>query len=181
MQIKSRGPDPSQVIQAQAKQWKKKKTRRWHQMVLFTKRPQYLPIPPHSLTHSLLTLDTIIRSEPRIPFNPTILDRPKTSHKQRRKPRRPVLQVPLGQTAHPLLDIRTHILIVVFLVAQRTQQIQHFGAVVFALFAERVEEGAVEFALPVFVFCAGNHHVGVGFEVAEVGRGWVAGFVFKVV
>lgn len=86
----------------------------------------------------------------------------------------------MGQRPNPLLDIHRHILVVVLLVAQGAEKIQHLGAVVFALLAECVEEHSVEFALPVFVFAA-DDHVGVGFEVVEVRRWWVALFMLEVI
>ncbi|KAH0445743.1 kinase-like protein, partial [Aureobasidium melanogenum] len=105
-------------------------------------QPNYhLPsLPPTSF----LILNTIITPKPRISLNPTILNRPKTSHEQRRKPSRKILQISFRQRTHSFLDIRTHILVVVFLVAECTQQIQHFGAVVFALLAEGIQKHSVE-------------------------------------
>lgn len=127
-----------------------------------------------------LMLDAVVASEPRISLHPTILDRPETSHQQRGELDSEVLQIPMRQRPNPLLDVHRHVLVMVFLVAQGTEKIQHFGAVVLALLAECVEEHSVELALPIFIFAA-DDHVGVGLEIVEMRRWWVALFVFEVV
>lgn len=109
--------------------------------------PHILPTPP-----SLALSNTIISPESRIALNPAILDCPETSHKQHRKPTGPILQIPLRQTAHFPFNIRTHILIMILLVSQCPQQIKHFSAIVFPLFAECIDEDSVELTLPIW-FC----------------------------
>ena len=68
-----------------------------------------------------------------------------TAHQQLRELDRPISQIATRQWPHLGLDCILHILVVVFLVPERSQQIQHLVARILALFSERVDETLVKF------------------------------------
>ena len=78
-----------------------------------------------------------------------------------------------------LLDGLGHILIMILLIPQRPQQIEHFRARVFALLAERVFEVLGQVFEKVHV--RAEDVVGDRLEDLQAGRGWVARLPFEVV
>lgn len=90
-----------------------------------------------------------------------------TPHEQTRKPDRPKLQIPHRQRTDMLLDRLGHVLIMILLVPQRSQQVQHFRTGVLALLAERVFEVLGQVFEEVHV--RAEHAVGDGLEDLQAG------------
>lgn len=110
-------------------------------------------------------------------FQPTPHNDVVALQKQGRKAQRPIMQITIGKRADMRFHVIRHILIVIFLVAQGSQKIEHFGARIFTLFAERVDKSPVETFEEV---CAEDLGSG-GFEDLQVERGRLARFPFKMV
>lgn len=128
--------------------------------------------PAHSCTSRLEIL-----LEPRKPIPLDIPHHIPARQQQVRKSRGPEAQVPIGQSPDGPAQRLGHILVVVPLVAQGAEEIQHARARVLALLAEAVDELAGELAEEVGLDDAGGRVL----EGGEGGRGRVALLLFKVV
>lgn len=102
-----------------------------------------------------------------------------TPNQKTRKAKRPKPQIPHRQTPDTLLDILGHILIMILLISQRPQQIQHFRPRVLALLAEGVFEvlGQEFEEIEVGTEDGGRDR----FEDLQRGRRWVPRLPFEVV
>jgi hypothetical protein len=102
-----------------------------------------------------------------------------TAHQQLRELDRPISQIATRQWPHLGLDCILHILVVVFLVPERSQQIQHLVARILALFSERVDETLVKFGEEVASMI--QYVFRIFFQHCQVFRWWVSGFTFPMI
>jgi hypothetical protein len=136
---------------------------------------------PHasSFSHLLHRLSLKIRPESRLSIQAALPDTLVACHQQLWKLVRPVAQVTLGQRPDLGFDCFIHILVMILLIAQRSQQIQHPIAGILPLLAQSIDKSVVQLAEEVSLMI--QNFVAVLLEDGEVLGGRITRFALPVV